>query len=228
MKQRLILIGFAAIVAALFALPGSASAGEWKAVPASGKYPMAITAKAGVTKLTGAGGFVIECTSLTATGQYSTATTGVLTVVLHGCVDLTSKTPCTSKMQPAGTIAFTTMAFHNVYLEPNKTTPGMLFQANIGHFGEFKCDFGLVNIEVTGNGVIGDLTSPKCGETKATATLDWEASGAGVQKWMTKTTDPSLGAWDAKARINAGSAFTAALESDVTLTYAENTTVSCT
>jgi hypothetical protein len=226
MKHRTVTICLAAIAAALFVLPASASAGEWKAVPASGKYPLLITAKAGVTKLTGLGSVVIECSSLTGSGQYSSATTGVLTFTLHGCVDLPSKVSCATAGQPAGTIAMNTMPFHNPYLEPSKTTPGMLLTPNIGGFAVFKC--GSTTFEVEGNGLIGDLTSPKCGGTSTTATVDWESSSEATQKWMTITKDPKLGVWDAKMRINGGSSFTASLDTDATLTYAENTTVSCT
>jgi hypothetical protein len=226
MKHRTAPVCLAILVVALFALPASASAGEWKAVPASGKYPLGITAKAGVTKLTGLGSVVIECSSLTGSGQYSTATTGVLTFTLHGCVDLPSKTSCSSTGQPAGTVAMKTMSFHNPYLEPSKTTPGMLLIPNIGGFAVFQC--GSVTFEVEGNGLIGDLTSPKCGETKTSATVDWESSAEATQKWMTITTDPKLGVWDSKMRINGGSSFTSSLDTDATLTYAENTTVSCT
>lgn len=226
MKHRIVPMCLAAIVAALFALPASASAGEWKAVPASGKYPLGITAKAGVTKLTGKGSVVIECSSATGTGQYSSATTGSLTFTLNGCVDLPSKVSCKSSGQTAGTIVTETMPFHNPYLKPSKTTPGMLLTPNLGGFILFQC--GSVTFQVEGNGIIGDLTSPKCGGTSTTATVDWESSAEATQTWMTITEDPKLGVWDSQMRINGGSSFTSSLDADVTLTYAENTTVSCT
>lgn len=226
MKNRIAPICLAAIVAALFALPASASAGEWKAVPGGG-YPLGIKAVAGVTKLTGKGSVVIECSSATGTGQYSSATTGSLTFTLNGCVDLPSKVSCASAGQAAGTIVTETLPFHNPYLKPSKTTPGMLLTPNLGGFAVFQCGFS-VKFEVEGNGIIGDLTSPKCGETSTTATVDWESSAEATQKWMTITEDPKLGVWDSKMRINGGSSFTSSLDADVTLTYAENTTVSCT
>jgi hypothetical protein len=226
MRHRIIPVCLAAIVATLFALPASAWAGEWKAVPAGGAYPLGIKAAAGVTKLTGKGSVVIECSSATGTGQYSSATKGSLTFTLSGCVDLPSKVSCTSAGQVAGTIVTETLPFSNPYLKPSKTTPGMLLTPNLGGFAVFQC--GSAKFEVEGNGIIGDLTSPKCGETSTTATVDWESSAEATQKWMTITEDPKLGVWDSKTRINGGSSFTSSLDSDVTLTYAENTTVSCT
>lgn len=214
---------------ALLALPASASAGEWKTVPASGNFPLKFTGKAGAVKMSDTVAGFLSCASLTGSGEYTTQTTGFVSWTLQNCVDVETGTPCTTSGQAPGTIVLPTAPFHNVYLEPNKTTPGTLTTVPVGGWGKFTCNGGSLLVEIGGNGLIGDLASPKCGETTAAATLVYEAKASGEQKWKTITTDSALGEWDLSVTYNfLGTKWTTAVESDLTLTFAENFTMSCT
>jgi hypothetical protein len=131
-----------------------------------------------------ADGTTISCTSGTGSGVSTSKTTGEGSYTLHGCREQVSAFQffCTSEGQPSGTIKLASTVGHLVYLDENHTKPGVLATppAN-GVFAKFACG-GLFTVEVKGNGVLGQITSPKCGETSSKGTVVTESTSHGVQK----------------------------------------------
>jgi hypothetical protein len=70
-----------------------------------------------------------------------------------------------------------------IYLEPEKTTPGVLMT---GVNVTFNCA-GFSRKLVTGN-VIGHIENPNCGTFQASHSISFEKSSNGVQKYMQITT----------------------------------------
>jgi hypothetical protein len=222
MKKKMIMLALAAVSAAMFALPAVASAGEWKIDPANGVFPLNYSIAGGETKLTA--GQTITCSSVSGTGKYTTSTTGELGLTFHGCKVL-GFFSCTSAGQPSGTIKTTALTTHNVILEtsPSKVT-GVLITPNAGHFASFTCAGGIASTAVTGNGIIGEVTSPACNTASTTSTLNFATSG-GVQQWMQITTAGTK--YDLSASINGGAAETAAQDGSGTVTFTQKATHTC-
>ncbi len=233
MKHKAILLALTVVSAAMFALPAIASAGEWEL---DAKLPQAFTAvnKAGtVTTLTQQGSATkVTCTGSTGSGKYTTKTTGEeLTLTFTGCKESAIGTACTTSGQASGTIKTTDLTFHNVMLEATKAagfekgTPGILITPNGTHFASFTCGFGLVSVEVTGNGIMGDISAPACGAAaQKTATLNFDSSATGVQKWMQITTAGTKFDLDSKEN---GTVRTASQDGEGTITFSENVQMTC-
>ncbi|HYQ79800.1 MAG TPA: hypothetical protein VEP91_11895 [Solirubrobacterales bacterium] len=206
------------LVAWAVALPATASAGGWDIDPQSGKFPLQFTVAAGVTSWT-TESTLFECTSLTGSGRYETATTGSIELTLHGCASISPSLTCTSSGQPKGTITTNEMQFHNIFLEPEKGKPGFLITAKEGRFASFACNG--IAMELSGNGLIAEMTAPKCGEAGKTLTQLYEASSLGHQKWMQAETAGTK--YDLSWTLGG----TAAFQTTSTLTLAEQATVTC-
>jgi len=219
MKHKTILFALAAVSAAMFALPAGASAGGWHIDPAG----VAFTVAGGHTILTAPPNENVTCTSVSGTGSYDAGskTTGTIQLTFHGCK--ASFFACTSAGQSSGTIKTTALTFHNIYYGPNKTTPGVLITPNAGHFATFTCA-GFLTAVVGGNGIIGEVTSPKCGATSKTSTLNFEATG-GTQKRMQITETGTK--YDLSASLNGGAAATAGQDGTGTITFAKEATMTC-
>lgn len=186
MKKKL-LVALISITAAISVLPASASASVWHLEPFSG-----FTGMGGEARLTDPAGAMV-CTSITAAGLYTTATTGFISLHMHGCKSGVFQ--CTSPGEPTGTVSTNVLPFENILLEANPQTPGILIKpakvdnqpaAGEGLITEFTC-FGIPTI-VRGNGLIADITGPKCGESGKALTLEYASSAQGTQRWMQVTT----------------------------------------
>ncbi len=204
------------VVACASALPATASANGWDIDPQSGKFPLTFTVTGGKMRWTTAS-TIFECTSVTGSGRYETATTGKIELTLHGCFG--PGVACTSLGQPSGTITSSEMEFHNVFLEPEKGKPGILITAKEGRFAAFACN-GFA-MELSGNGLISEMATPECGKASKTSTQLYEAASAGNQKWMQVETGGTK--YDLAWTLGG----TAAFESTTTLTFAEQATVTC-
>jgi len=219
--------GVAVLVAlALAALPSAASAGEPRIDPASGKFPINFTMSGGHAEFRASGEPAITCTSSTGSGQFTTSTTFTVHILWHGCSTSFFGFPvaCNSAGQPSGTTTAHIPVAHLVYVTDAKTTPGVLMTPpTSGVFTTLICG-GFASIEVKGNGVVGEITAPKCGSTSKTATVSFAATGASQNlKRVTATgTEYSL-----LAATEGGSSVAAAEVGEGTITFAENVTLTC-
>jgi hypothetical protein len=111
------------------------------------------------------------------------------------------------------------MEFHNVFLEPEKGRPGFLITAKEGRFAAFACNG--IAMELSGNGLIAEMSAPKCGGASKTLTQVYQASSPGIQKWMQVETAGTK--YDLSWTLGG----TAAFQVTPTLTLAEQATVTC-
>jgi hypothetical protein len=229
MTKKMMLLALAAVSAAMFALPAVASAGSPVVDPASGKFPLTFTSAGGHSELRATGEPAITCTSNSGTGKYTTGTTGEIGLTFHGCTTSFFGFPvsCNSSGQASGTIKTATSVFHTTYVTDAKTKPGVLVTppttAPAGVFTTIICG-GFANIEVKGNGIIGELTAPGCGGVSKTATLNFTATGAvqNLKKVTATGTEFSL-----NSVTEGGSTVAAAEVAEGTVTYTENATLTC-
>jgi hypothetical protein len=228
MKNMTLSVTAVVLAALAFAvLPGTALAGEPRIDPASGKFPLAFSMAGGHAEFRATGEPAITCTSSSGSGQYTTATTFTIHIVWHSCSTSFFGFPvaCNSAGQPSGTTTVHIAVSHNVYLTDAKTNPGVLMTPPTGGvYTTITCG-GFASIEVKGNGIIGEMSAPKCGATSKTATVSFAATGASQTfKRVTATgTEYSL---TATTESN-GSTTTAADVGEGTITFAENATLTC-
>ena len=222
MIVRKAVLGVVLAIAALGALAAQAAAVTPEGDPAGGKFPVAGTGTSGTTTLTTTNRSV-SCTSGTGSGQATSSTTGEGSAVLHGCTS--SGTSCTTAGQASGTIVIPTLVSHLVYLDENHTVPGALATPPAsGVFAKFACGFGLVQVEIKGNGILGQITAPLCGQTSSTGTVVSASSSPGVQKYQ--QIEETGTKYDLTATIN-GTTETASVDGTVNGTSAEKGTFTC-
>ncbi|HET9197434.1 MAG TPA: hypothetical protein VFN92_04175 [Solirubrobacterales bacterium] len=193
--------------------------------PEGGTFPVAATATSGASVLSVASGLTVSCTSGTGTGQATSKTTGEGSYTLHGCKESIFGTTCTTAGQPAGTIKLATMTMHLVYLDHSKK-PGVLATPPAGGlFAKVTCGAGLVVVEVTGNGVLGEILTPKCGEVSKTSTVKTETVSHGTQLYRQVEGTGTM--YDLTVSINGGALQTAGTTWLVTGTSAKSGTLTC-
>jgi hypothetical protein len=128
----------------------------------------------GASVLTTVNNETVSCKKVSGNATFETGTTGTLA--------LTFEQECKGKIggiEAACANIATTGSFHLLTVPTSQ--PGVLITPPAsGVFAEFKCA-GILNFKVTGNGVIGTITAPKCGAEAESATLKFEGA-AGVQK----------------------------------------------
>jgi hypothetical protein len=122
----------------------------------------------------------ITCESSDAQGTRISSTTGEGVLRMTGChatvFGITIN--CTSEGTPKGQIYIQNSVTHLVYLDENHTKVGALATPPAsGVFTKFTCA-GITAVEVKGNGVLGEVTFPKCGQTSKEATVVARATGA--------------------------------------------------
>lgn len=129
--------------------------------------------KGGVATLQTVGGTKVTCEEVTGSATWESSTTG------H--INLTFKKNCKESVfgSSCGEIKTTELQFHLLTLAGSK--PGILITSNNGHFATFSCGFGLLNVTVNGNGILGTITAPACGGESTTSTIKFEQTN-GVQK----------------------------------------------
>lgn len=190
-------------------------------------FPATGTGTSGASEMSTAGGTTISCTSGAGTGQANDKTTGEGTYTLHGCRETVSlfKFFCKSEGQPEGTIKLATTIGHLVYLDENHTKPGVLATppAN-GVFAKFTCG-GFFMVEVKGNGILGEIIAPKCGETSKTGTVITQTASHGVQK--TRQIEETGTLYNLTASINGGAFESVATTWSVTGTSTQSGTLTC-
>jgi hypothetical protein len=227
MKSKFMLLALSVFALALAALPAVASAGEPQVDPASGKFPLTFTSSGGFSELRATNEPEIKCQSNTGSGKYTSSTTGEISLTFKECTTSFFGFPvsCNSSGAASGIINTNASVFHTTYLTDAKTTPGVLVTPpTSGVFATIICG-SFATIEVKGNGIIGHLESPKCGEKKKTATLNFSATGASQTfKQVTGTGT----AFNLKSRTESnGTEVEASEVAEGTVTFAEEATLTC-
>jgi len=193
MSKKLMVLAAGALAALAFtALPSIASAGEFEhhcTTTGGVAQPCTLTIEGGAAELVNTAGEGISCTSVTGTGSASTTgTTGAALLTFKGCRENITifKFTCTST-GTAGEIKTNELVSHNIYIDPSKTTPGLLLT---GVNVTFNCA-GFAKKTVTGN-VIGHLTSPNCSSAVTSMGISFEKSSNGNQKYKQVTTTGTI------------------------------------
>jgi hypothetical protein len=191
MNKKLMILATGALAAlALAALPAVASAGEYAADCENGAATCTGAVAGGALEIRSDSGEGISCSAVNGKATVTNgSSTGTLEVNITGCVETVTgfKFKCTSTGAGAGEIKTGAMVTHLIYLEPNKTTPGIKITLPAAGI-TYTCN-GLSKKTVTGK-VIGHISNPNCNTFQASHTADFaEAAGMpGVQRWMQATT----------------------------------------
>ena len=156
MSKKMLLFVLATM-STLLALPAFASA-----LPAHlSSKPETFNLHGGASVIARAAGTYSTYETTTGSGSFESTTTGTLKMTFHGSGGCTAST--------------TTLPFHLVMIETSK--PGILITAAAGgHFGSTCFLFP----ELTGNGILGSIAHPKCGQASNTIVVRFTGA-AGVQ-----------------------------------------------
>jgi len=121
----------------------------------------------------------IKCTTVEGSGSI-TDKTGNVHLSFEGCKDEVFGFSCTTPGYASGTITATATA----HLETVNGNPAVLIKPTTGEaFAEFECF--ILGDTVTGNGIIGTITSPGINEKSTEATVSFE-KGEGISQKHTK------------------------------------------
>jgi hypothetical protein len=182
-KKMLTLLAAAWMGLALVGPPSAAASPDIDFSKANPQFVS--TATAGPSLLT-LGGLTVSCTSASSQGKWTTegaqntGSTGTVLMTFKGCL-APGGIACTSPGSAKGEIRSEELVFHLVYIKgPFTHTVGILFtnNATTGNFSVTSCG------NITGNGLIAHLESPKCGDTVKTMTTAFESTSAGVPRYQ--------------------------------------------
>jgi hypothetical protein len=186
MSKKLMLLAAGALTALAFAaLPAVASAGEWKMDCPENKETCSFSSSGGHAELRALNEPTITCTANTGGGTIAKGgLTGTFEITFTGCkATLFFTFECHTSGATSGVIKVASSTSHNVYLEDNKTKPGILVTPATTTIicGSFS------SIEVTGS-VIGEVTGT-CNQKANSFPVDFAADpkNANTQKWETIT-----------------------------------------
>jgi hypothetical protein len=135
----------------------------------------------------------VTCNKWSGTAEFTSNTSGTL--------QLTFGSGSTPKLE-----------FHLVTVEDSATHatgPGILVTPNAGTLGSFSC--ATANTTLSGTGLIGTITKPKCGEENPEVTIQFSASSSAVQTHKTvvgTTTDYALSAASGPMALDASGTIT--------------------
>jgi hypothetical protein len=217
--KRSILAALAAISATL-ALSASASAlpAHLNGAPASNN-----NIHGGASELSRVGGGGAAASTTTGTAGFESTTTGTVALTFHS-VKSSIGTNCTSAGKLPGEVSTTVLPFHLVMLSAH--SPGLLITPNTTidkfgwpiaettHFATFGCGIFIPSFVVKGNGILGEITSPSCGEKRNWATLEFNGV-AGVQTPFLYTGTK----YTLESSINGGAFEQSALSAEATVTF---------
>jgi hypothetical protein len=186
-SKKLMTLALAAVGAAAFVLPASALA----IVPlhSLGTNGEVGAVTGGAAKLSDTSGLTVTCGKFSGSQTYTNSTSGTLRLTFtEDCKESFFGTTCSSAGEPSGSITTEPLSFELATLQRaasgESKVPGVLIKPPAsGIFASFNC--GLVNITITGNGVLGKITSPGCGGKSKTSTIAFEATAHGVQRYKT-------------------------------------------
>jgi hypothetical protein len=205
------------------ALTPVANAGEFTADCESGSSCQ-FTASGGAFSLVNDKGEGVSCNSVSGvpviTSGSSTGFTGPL--AFHACFEnITGFKFSCSNAAEAGEIKTNSMALHHIYLEPNKSEPGiMLTGANV----TFTCA-GFAKKTVTGD-LIGRFTNPSCGTFQTFHTVVFDQVSTGVQRY-TQVTTSGFGSDLITNNDAGGASTTSAMSGSLTFSHAPKVKYTC-
>jgi hypothetical protein len=179
MSKKMMLLALSAVAAlALAALPALASAATPLTDTSTGKT-VNFTGTSGASQLRSIFG-TVNCTSDHNSGTFNNnSSTGTVEITFTGCTGPFGE-ECENKGVGTGEITTGTSVTHLVYIKGGVKTVGVLVTPPSGGvYASFTCHTGLgpVTVTVTGNGIIGHMSAPKCGETSSKFTITFEAEG---------------------------------------------------
>jgi hypothetical protein len=212
MSKKIMLLALAVASVAAFAVPSMAMAEDLplhiEPAPANGATS---SVTGGVATLSTVGGTTVTCNKSKGTVTWENGTTGHIVLTFEeNCKASLFGASCTS-------ITTTSLPFHLVTAAGAK--PAVLITPGEGgHFATFTCGAGLVKVVVTGNGIVGTITSPVCGGESSTAGISFKAT-KGVQE--DKLVEGTTTSYHLLASVNGGAAEEAGQEGSGTLTFSE-------
>jgi hypothetical protein len=193
-------------VSAMLVVPTFASANPPLHVSAAGAF----TVHGGESRWQRTAGGSNAGKTTTGSGSFETTTTGTIELRFD---DLTTEFGACSDVKT------TKLPFHLVTLANDQ--PGILITSLNNHFASFTCAGFTVN--VNGNGILGTITSPACGGSSTTATLNFKPSTSGHQQHTTITGVNYGLTWS-----GLGSLSSLSIEASTTLTFLASRTLTCT
>jgi hypothetical protein len=213
MSKKMMLLALAVASMAMFALPAVASAQEDHI---DGITTFSGTGTAGT--LTASGEPTITCEGSTTSGSVSAGgTTGNLTIDFTGChVNVIFTIPCHTAGAPLNNTIAASGTFHTITVN---SKPGIMVTPNNT---VIECA-GISTVTVSGNGVIGTITSPACNVESKEMTVAFSATGT-TQNHLAYTGTN----YDLKSQTSGGSLLTAGLTQSATLKSATAGKVTCT
>jgi len=184
MMARFKLIPIALVMAAAFFSSSSALAGTYH-FDCVGGSGCSFVLNAGAITYSATEEPVIACSSQTGSGSVTNGSSfGEMSTTVQGCkmtvFGITIQ--CQSTGAPSGVISFGKFPIHLIHLEPQRTTPGVLYTLPTT---TLTCS-SFIKIELTGNGLIGDVTE-SCNTSSTNFHVDFSAT-QGVQRWRQITT----------------------------------------
>ena len=185
MSKKLILsLGGVLATLLLAGVPSGAIAGEFTA-DCELRATCTATMTMGDIELEDSNGAPFTCERGEGTASITTnSSTGTMKVIFAGCRELATPFHFTcSNTSTAGRVEVNTLTSHDVYLEPEGETPGILLT---GFNVTFTCS-GFRQNTVTG-GLIGVLQAPNCGTFQTGHSIAFERSAAGQQAYTQVTT----------------------------------------
>lgn len=227
--KKLMMLAAGPLASLSLIVPAAASAApEIESKSLNESKSVSFTTSGGHSEIRGNTEPTVTCTSNQGSAKLTSKTTGEIELTFKGCTTLVFTLPveCHSVGQASGVITIGTSTFHTVYVTDSSTTAGLLLTPPTGgHFTTITCS-GLSTIELEGNGVIGDLASPKCGASSTTGSLKFTATGS-VQTYKSPSATAVNGVFNLVYTTAGGVPVEAALVAEATIAFAESVTLRC-
>lgn len=213
MSKKIILLALAVTGVALLALPAMVSANELHVEGATGK---AFSGSGAGANLTAEGEPTIVCQKTTASGSYSTETTGTVNLTISSCAANILGVPLACKTGTSEAAIKFEQVFHLI-------TIGTISKAGIlltPPFPTIICGSGISErkFQIGGFGFIGTITSPSCSGSSASMTVSFNAiEGTQEHKLFTGSS------YDLTSTTEGGSAVTAGITGSATWSFTDGT-----
>ena len=157
----------------------------------------------------------VNCTQVTGTGAFENSRTGSIELTFHGCTENIFGTSCTPPGQSSGTITTATLPFHLVTIT-NGEPAALITPPASGGYATYSCAGGLIHTQLSGNGVIGELTTPEFNEASNTFTVKFSGTGTTQNH---KTIDGSSTEYNLQSSVNGGAVAPFATNAQMTASF---------
>src|ERR1700742_317159 len=154
----------------------------------------------------------VTCSTVTGSGKFEDSQAGNIEFAYHGCKTLGVN--CTTAGQTAGTITVASSPFRVKSATEGKLA--LLITPKEEQFANFSCS-PMLKVVISGNGVVGIVTSPGYGEEKSTVTLKFSGE-KGTRSH--KTVDGDKTEYTLKASVNGGEPAPVTLPGEIVLSFA--------